>query len=335
MIELRQSTEMKVRVGPFVDVSDGFTPQTDITLGGDTAEVLKHNWAATVDISAATWAAVTGATGWYDLTLTASYTDTLGQLSVIVQDNSDCLPVHRDFMVTTANYWDSKYSTDYREVDVTQVSADTAAADALELFIEALGTDDKVLVSTDAQDLSATLDVNTKTITNGIIVAATLGADAITEAKIADDAIAAEHLATGALTADAFAANALVAATFAADSLAAATFATGCLTADAFAANALVAATFATDSIAADALAADAVTEIWAKAMTDMAAGAPSATASVLTAINYLYEAWRNKTETTASEIAVYKDDASTKLTESDISDDGTTFTKGEFGAVD
>lgn len=55
--------------------------------------------------------------------------------------------------------------------------------------------------------------------TSGTIDAAQLGADCITNAKIADEAIAAENLATGALTADAFAANALVAATFAASSL--------------------------------------------------------------------------------------------------------------------
>jgi len=89
------------------------------------------------------------------------------------------------------------------------------------------------------------------------------------------------------------------------------------------------------DVLTASALNTDAVTEIWAKAMSDLAAGAPSATASVLTAINWLYEAWRNKTETTASEIALYKDDGSTKACESTISDDGTTFSKGEFGAAD
>lgn len=76
---------------------------------------------------------------------------------------------------------------------------------------------------------------------------------------------------------------------------------------------------------------ADAVTEIWAAAMSDLAAGAPSATASVLTAINYLYEAWRNQTWSTATEIQIYKNDASTKLVESTISDDGTTFKRGEI----
>lgn len=79
------------------------------------------------------------------------------------------------------------------------------------------------------------------------------------------------------------------------------------------------------------------VEEIWSKAVSDLAAGAPSSTASVITAINYLYEAWRNKTVTdkTGSEIIIYKNNGSTKLMESDITDDGTLFTKGAFGAVD
>ena len=86
-----------------------------------------------------------------------------------------------------------------------------------------------------------------------------------------------------------------------------------------------------TDAVDADALKADAVTKIWAKAMQDLAQGAPSATASALDALNYLYEAWRNKTTTTATLITVTKDDGSTGLVKSTISDDATTFTKGEF----
>ena len=102
-------------------------------------------------------------------------------------------------------------------------------------------------------------------------------------------------------------------------------------------ADAIEAGDFKTGAIDADALATDFVTEIWAKAMSDLASGAPSATASVHTAINWLYEAWRNKTVTngTDSEVVIYKDDGSTKLVEADISDDGTDFTRGEMGAPD
>jgi hypothetical protein len=72
-------------------------------------------------------------------------------------------------------------------------------------------------------------------------------------------------------------------------------------------------------------------------AMSDLPAGAPSATARWITALNYLYEYWRNKviTNSSTNEIEVYKDDGSTKLCEADISDDGSLFTKGEFGAAD
>lgn len=86
-----------------------------------------------------------------------------------------------------------------------------------------------------------------------------------------------------------------------------------------------------TDAVDADALKADAVDEIWAKAMSDLAQGAPSSTASVLVAINWLYEAFRNKSETTATRITIFKDDAATELARSTISDDATTFTKGEM----
>ncbi|KKN70110.1 hypothetical protein LCGC14_0434350 [marine sediment metagenome] len=86
-----------------------------------------------------------------------------------------------------------------------------------------------------------------------------------------------------------------------------------------------------TDAVDADALKADAVTEIWAKAMKDLAQGAPSATASVLDAINWMYEAFRNKSTTTATLFTLLKDDGSTALSKSTISDDGSIFTKGEM----
>lgn len=127
-MELRQSTEIKVRIGPFLDATDGKTPETGITLGAaDQAEILKANGIATVDISGATWAAVTGCDGWYDLTITTSYSNTLGHLTVVVQDESECLPVFGEFEVVTVNYWDSKYSTDVLQVDVTQWLGTAAA----------------------------------------------------------------------------------------------------------------------------------------------------------------------------------------------------------------
>lgn len=109
--ELRQSTQVDVRIGPFVDVGDGFTPETGVDVAtADEAEALKHNGAATVDISGLGWAAVASCDGWYDLTLTTSTTDTLGQLTIVVQDDSLCLPVFHHFVVVHQDYWDAKYT---------------------------------------------------------------------------------------------------------------------------------------------------------------------------------------------------------------------------------
>jgi hypothetical protein len=94
--------------------------------------------------------------------------------------------------------------------------------------------------------------------------------------------------------------------------------------------NAVTAAAIATDAIDADALAADAVTEIWNKAMSDLAA-VPGATASALAALNWLFELARNKLTQTATTGTVLKDDGSTALATTTVSDDGVTFTRGEW----
>lgn len=96
------------------------------------------------------------------------------------------------------------------------------------------------------------------------------------------------------------------------------------------AAAAITAAAIATNAIDADALASDAVDEIWAKAMSDLAA-VPGATASVLAAINWMFELARNKRTQTATTETVYKDDETTALATSTKTDGGTTFTLGEY----
>jgi hypothetical protein len=106
---LRANTQVIVTVGPFVDVGDGFTPQIDIALSGNEAELLKHGSTTVVDISGATWAAVANCRGYYSLTLTASHTNTEGLLVVIVQDDSDCLPVKQEYMVLAEAAYDSMF----------------------------------------------------------------------------------------------------------------------------------------------------------------------------------------------------------------------------------
>jgi hypothetical protein len=109
--ELRQSTEYNIKIGPFVDVGDGFTPETGITIdAADEAEILKANTTGTLAI-AGTLTAITNCDGWYYLTLSAGDTDELGPLTIVIQDDSACLPVFKEFEVVEQNYWDTKYNS--------------------------------------------------------------------------------------------------------------------------------------------------------------------------------------------------------------------------------
>ena len=109
MLILKQSTSIDIRMGPFVDVTNGATPETGITLGAaDQAEVLKANGAATVAMGG-TFAAVTDADGWYDYTVAAGDVDTIGEVVFVVQDVSVCLPVYTRAYVVEEAVYDAMY----------------------------------------------------------------------------------------------------------------------------------------------------------------------------------------------------------------------------------
>jgi hypothetical protein len=159
---LRQSTAVKVPVGPFLDVTDGATPETGITLGAaDQAELMKHDASATVSIAGNTFAAISDNAGMYNLTLSDTDTNTCGVLHVHIGDVSVCRPVSHVFMVIPANIYDSLIAgtdyalvdvhqvngnassgllsgTDHLKADVTKVSGDATAADKLEALLEAV-----------------------------------------------------------------------------------------------------------------------------------------------------------------------------------------------------
>jgi hypothetical protein len=134
---IQANTQVIVIVGPFVDVTDGFTPETGITLSGaDEAELLKHGSSSVVDLSGATWAAVTGCDGYYALTLTTSHTDTEGLLMVVVQDDSVCLPVKMTWEVIAQSAWASLITakdTGYMDVHLKAVNNVTVGGAGTEL----------------------------------------------------------------------------------------------------------------------------------------------------------------------------------------------------------
>ena len=95
-------------------------------------------------------------------------------------------------------------------------------------------------------------------------------------------------------------------------------------------AGAIDAAAIATDAIDADALAADAVDEIWDEAMTETT-GAPAVTASFREAFKWMFALSRNKITQTATTTTLRNDADGADLATSTVSDDATTYTRGEW----
>jgi hypothetical protein len=125
---LKADTQKIVRIGPAVDISDGYTCLATLDISTADYAYMMHGDSVEVDISSNTWAAVTSVTGWYDLTLTAAQLTTEGPMTIAIYDVSLCLPVYAHFMVVSANVYDSLYApatTDYLQVDTIQVSGTT------------------------------------------------------------------------------------------------------------------------------------------------------------------------------------------------------------------
>jgi len=125
MQELQANTQVKVVIGPAVAVGDGFTPVTNLALGtADEAELMKHDAASVVDISGNTFAAIANADGYYNLTLTTTDTNTEGMLTILINDDSLCLPIIARFMVLAQAAYISKYTakdSGYMDVDIKAV----------------------------------------------------------------------------------------------------------------------------------------------------------------------------------------------------------------------
>lgn len=120
MRELRQSTSVDLPIGPFLDGTDGVTPETSLTLTRPDIRLKKNGGAWAQKAAAQTLSHEEN--GFYEVTLDATDTDTLGCLRLAVFE-SGAAPVWEDFMVLTQGEWDAKYATAVRPT-----AAENAAA---------------------------------------------------------------------------------------------------------------------------------------------------------------------------------------------------------------
>jgi len=134
---LRQSTAATIKLGPFVDDTDGKTPATGLTILQADIRLSKGGGAFAQTNNA------TGAThdenGYYGVPLDTTDTATLGRLTIAVT-KSGALPVRDEYMVVTANVWDSLVGgTDNLQTDVVKISGDSTAADNAEAAFNGTG----------------------------------------------------------------------------------------------------------------------------------------------------------------------------------------------------
>ena len=261
MYELKTNTAVRIAVGPLVDPTDGKTAETALTVTGMVVDILqmdndgtavnRTSFSPTASGGNNDMVHVTNDTvGMYDLELTAAQLNYLGNVRLVFYDVDGFLVHWIDLQLVSAAYFDWKYGTTLPNVNVTQISGDSTAADNCELMFDGTGY----------AGGTTKLDVNVATISNNAITANAINADAITNAKIADNAIAAENLAADCITSAKIADNAFANEHFANGALTSTeiTSAGGCVVAS-IANNAITAAAIATGAIDADAIADNAI----------------------------------------------------------------------------
>jgi hypothetical protein len=315
---IEQSTSITIRIGPFVDEDDGKTAETGLTITQADIRLSKNGgaFAQSNDSGGATH----DESGWYYLTLDATDTGTLGRLIVAIHE-SGALPVWREFMVMTANVWDSLVGgTDYLQADTVQIegvdatdqinaACDTALADydpptKAEMDSAHSATDGLVTTVDGVADAIKAVTDNLPD--SGALTSLAQASDLATVDGVADaiKAVTDNLPDSGALTSLAQASD-LATVDSNVDAILADTGTDGVVLAD----NAITAAKVATGAIDADALAADAGTEIADAILTrDWTSVSGEAARSVLNALRFL----RNKWSISGSTLTVTEEDDST-----------------------
>lgn len=112
---LKQSTSVDVPIGPFLDAGDGVTAETALTITQPDIRLKKNdgNWAQ----KNAAQTLSHEENGYYEVTLDATDTNTLGLLRLAVHE-SGALPVWEDFLVVPAIVYDALIGgTEFLPVD--------------------------------------------------------------------------------------------------------------------------------------------------------------------------------------------------------------------------
>jgi hypothetical protein len=163
---IKQSTSIDVGVGPFLDDTDGKTAETGLTITQPDVRLKKNGgaWAQ----KAAAQTLTHEEAGWYEVTLDATDTDTVGQLIVAIHE-SGALPVWEYFQVVEEAVYDMLF-----------------AASALG-YVANAPVNVAQFGGSNLTSASGIPEVKVASLANNAITAASIASDAITDAKVASD----------------------------------------------------------------------------------------------------------------------------------------------------
>lgn len=316
MLFLRQSTaSQEILLGPFVDSTDGNTQETALSIANTDIKLWKEG--GTTEASKNSGGATHIASGRYYAVLDATDTDTVGKLEVNVHVTG-ALAVRREFMVLEEAVYDALFAASAAGY---QVPIWASASSTVNLSATTIKT--ATDVETDTADIqtripaalvSGRIDASVGAMAAGVLTATAIAADAITDAKVAADVtIASVTGSVGSVTGN-----------VGGNVVGSVASVTGNVSGSVVGAIGSLGATAKADVNAEvlDVLTVDTFTE---------ASTVPAATSTLKDKINWLFALARNKVTQTATTQLVRNDADSATIGTSTVSDDGTTFTRGEY----
>lgn len=132
---IKQSTAVTVKIGKFVDSTDGNTAENELTITQSDI-LLSKNGGALTQKNEASNTTVDGTTGFYDADLDTTDTNTLGLLKLVCH-MAGALYVSHTYQVVTANVYNTLCSTDLFQTDLTQIGGVAQSATDLKDFADA------------------------------------------------------------------------------------------------------------------------------------------------------------------------------------------------------
>jgi len=173
MFFLKQSTAVDIKLGPFVDKTDGVAYEVGMAAAMDSATTgvrLSKNGGAFADRNEATEPTY-DAFGYYLVKLSTTDTNTPGTLKVIYGDAATTLPCEANFQVIAANAYDAMFGagTVFLKVDVETVKTQIVTCGAAVTVLASVGTaatstaqtgDSFPLVSTEVAEIYAAVITN-------------------------------------------------------------------------------------------------------------------------------------------------------------------------------